>query len=138
MAGSKTWREYTSDHGTIYSIQIDKSNAKLIAGFTGEALCNVRGSTWELPPKSLILRRIHCFSQYNQSVKRSFVVGNPKVLNNSKLRIGEEYLSDLVPTPGALDVPVWLISGYTGEKFTNPPYHSQLDTGLDDGSAFNQ
>jgi hypothetical protein len=98
----------------------------------------VRGSTWELPPKSLILRRIHCFSQYNQSVKRSFVVGNPKVLNNSKLRIGEEYLSDLVPTPGALDVPVWLISGYTGEKFTNPPYHSQLDTGLDDGSAFNQ
>lgn len=137
MSGSRTWREYTSDHGTIYSIEVDKSNAKLIAAFTGEALCNVRGATWELPPKSLILRRIHCFSQYNLSIKRSFICGNPKVISKSALRIGNEYLSDLVPTPGALDIPIWIISGYTGERFTNPPYYSQLDTGLTDGTAVN-
>jgi hypothetical protein len=137
MAGSLTWREYTSDHGTIYSIRVDKSNASLVAAFTGEILCKVRQTSWELPPKSLILRRIHCFSQYNQDVKRSFIVGNPKVIGNSNLRIGQEYISDSAPVLGSLDVPVWLISGYTGERFTNPPYYSQLDTGLNDGTAFN-
>jgi hypothetical protein len=137
MAGSRTWREYTSDHGTIYSIQVDKSNANLLTAYTGEALCTARGFTWELPPKSLILRRIHCFSQYNASIKRSFIVGNPKAISKSNLRIGQEYLSDPAPTLGSLDIPVWLISGYTGERFTNPPYYYQLDTGLNDGTVFN-
>ncbi len=137
MAGSLTWREYTSDHGTKYSIQVDKSNAKLLAAFTGQTLCIPRVQTWEIPPKTLKLRRIHCFSQYNQSVKRSFIVGNPLVLSQSNLRIGQEYLSDPNPTPGALDVPVWIITGYTGERFTNPTYYYQLDTGLNDGTAFN-
>lgn len=134
MSGSLTWREYESDHGTIYSIRTDKSNARLLCAFTGEALINVRGANWELPPKTLVLRRLHCVAQFNLSVKRSFVVGNRKAISLSNLRIGQEYLVDQNSTAGALDIGVWIITGYTGEKFTCPKYINQIDSGLTDGT----
>jgi hypothetical protein len=137
MAGSLTWREYTSDHGTIYSIRVDKSNANKQAAYTGENLCEVRGANWELPPKGLIFRRVHCFSQESLNIRRSFIVGNPKCINKSNLRIGQEYLINPGATPGDTSLNAWIITGYTGERFTCPPFYGQLDTGLNDGSVYN-
>jgi hypothetical protein len=137
MAGSLTWREYTSDHGTIYSIRVDKSNANKRTAYTGEELCSPRGFIWELPPRSLILRRVHCFSQESVNIRRSFIVGNPKCLNRSNLRIGQEYLVSPSATPGDTALSAWIITGYTGERFTCPPFYNQLDTGLNDDSIYN-
>jgi hypothetical protein len=92
MSGSLTWREYESDHSIFYSIQVDKSNASLFTGFANETLCKVRGTNWKLPPKGLILRRIHCFSQINPTQKRSFIVGNRSVISSPFMEIGQEYI----------------------------------------------
>jgi hypothetical protein len=137
MSGSITWRQYETDFGVKYSIQVDESNANKIAAYTGQQLCNQRSSTWECPPKSLILRRIHCTSQESVNIKRSFIVGNPKVISLSNLGIGQEYLYNPSATPGDTSVSAWIITGYTGEKFTCPLYYSQLDTGLNDGTIYN-
>lgn len=136
MSGSLTWREYESDHGTLYSIQVDKSNANLLAAFSGEILTNKRGFNWKLPPKSLILRRLHCFAQFNPKIRRSFIVGNKKVISGQFMEIGQEYISVSTPTAGDLGVAIWVITGYTGEKFSAPTYINNADTGLDDGTPF--
>jgi hypothetical protein len=137
MAGSLTYREYQSDHGTKYSILVDKSNANKQAAYTQEKLCNLRSQNWELPPKSLILRRVHCFSQEGVNIRRSFIVGNPKVFNLSNLKIGQEYLINPSSTPGDTSLNAWIITGYTGERFSCPQFYGQLDTGINDGSVYN-
>jgi hypothetical protein len=128
MAGSLTYREYESDHSIFYSIQVDKSNDSLKTGYTGQTLCNVRGSNWKLPPKSLILRRVHCFSQLNPLQKRSFIVGNKSVISSPFMEIGQEYI------PNNDNTYSWIITGYTGERFTVPQFINQADTGLTDGT----
>lgn len=135
MAGSITEREYISDFRTKYTVRVDKSNANLSTAFTGKLLCNVRTATLELPPKTLILRRLHCVAQFNLNIKRSFIVGNPEVISLSDFRIGQEYLVDTTLTPGSLGIGIWIITGYTGEKFTCPKYYNQLDSGLNDGTV---
>lgn len=135
MAGSLTYREYQSDHGTKYSIRVDESNARLRNSSLTERLCNVRTANWELPPKTLILRRIHCRAQFNLNLKRSFIVGNPIIISGSALRIGEEYLAAVDSQDNPLEAQLWIITGYTGEKFTPPVFYNQLDTGLTDGTG---
>lgn len=137
MSGSIGQREYVSDFRTKYAIRVDKSNANLSTAFTGKLLCNVQTASLELPPKTLILRRLHCVAQFNLNLKRSFIVGNPDVILLSNFEIGQEYLIDSTLTPGSLGVTVWIITGYTGEKFTCPRYYNQLDSGLNDGTPVN-
>jgi len=136
MAGSITWREYETDWGKKYSIRVDKSNAGKLAAFTSEILCKPRTETLELPPKGLVLRRLHCFSQDGLNLKRSFIIGNPKVIRLANLSIGQEYIYQSAPSDGDPYLSAWIITGYTGERFTCPVYYSQLDTGLDDGSIY--
>jgi hypothetical protein len=128
MAGSLTWREYQSDFGITYSIKIDKSNANLTDKTGSILLCNPRTQNWELPPKTLRLRRIHCFSQLNVMLKRSFILGNKSNLLIPNLAIGGEYIYN---NDG---ISSWIITGYTGEKFTCPQFINQTDTGLNDGT----
>jgi hypothetical protein len=73
-------------------------------------------------------------AQFNTSLKRSFVVGNPAIINNPNWRIGEDYLAAIDPQSNPVEAQLWLITGYTGEKFTLPRFYNQLDTGLTDGS----
>lgn len=136
MASSLTWREYESDHGTKYSIRLDKSNANLLGANTGIRLAIARTSTLKLAPKTLILRRVHCISNFNNNIKRSFVWANKAALSGSKLEIGEEYIYSDQSTPGDLGVVIWVITGYSGEKFSCPMYINNIDTGLNDGTPF--
>lgn len=135
MSGSLTWREYESDHGTLYSIRLDKSNASLRTNYTGENLCIVRGSNWKLPPKSLVLRRVHCFAQNNVKLKRSFIVGNKKVISSPFMEQGQEFFVRPGVTDGDIGVQYWVVTGYTGEKFTPPQFYGNPDTGIDDGTT---
>jgi hypothetical protein len=64
-------------------------------------------------------------------------VGNPKVIFLGNFEIGQEYLVNPVATGGDTSLSAWIITGYTGEKMTNPPFYSQFDTGLNDGTIYN-
>jgi hypothetical protein len=137
MSGSLTWREYESDHGVKYSIKVDKSNANLRGAYSGLILCKPREVNLKLPPKTLVLRRIHCFAQYNPNIRRSFICGNKEVIKNPNMEIGQEYITDLADVAGSISIPVWIVTGYVGERFTVPTYYYQIDTGLNDGSIYN-
>lgn len=135
MSGSRTWREYRTDTGNKYSIQVDKSNSNLISAFSQVILCPVRAFDYPLAPIGLIPRRVHCFAQYSPRIKRSFVIGNPEFFT-SRVARGEEYIFSATPADEPSGVALWIITGYTGEKYTCPIYHSNADTGLIDGTPF--
>lgn len=136
MSGSLTWREYESDCGQFYSIQVDKSNASLIGAVSQQPLCKIRTSLLKIPPKSLALRRIHCYSQQFPKIKRHFIVGNRSVISNTAIEYGGEYLVSPTFTNSTYTGTVWIITGYSGESFTPPVFYYQTDTGLDDGTPF--
>ena len=135
MAGSRSWREYISDTGARYSIQVDKSNSNLISAFSQVILCEKRTSDLPLAPIGLIPRRVHCFAQYAPKVRRNFIIGNPSFYT-SRVTRGEEYIFSLTPGNDPNGVDLWIITGYTGEKYTCPIYNSNADTGLIDGTPF--
>jgi hypothetical protein len=136
MSGSLTWREYESDHGVKYSIKVDKSNSNIASAYGGLLLCKPRDSNLKLAPKTLKLRRVHCFAQYNPKLKRSFICGNRSLISDQNMEIGQEYLISAPLVDGDAGVLVWIISGYTGERFSVPTYYQNADTGLDDGTPF--
>jgi hypothetical protein len=135
MSGSRSWREYISDAGVKYSLQVDESNANLITAFTQVILCPVRTSNPPPMPVGLTPRRVHCFAQYNPRIRRSFIVGNPSFYT-SRLARGEEYIYTLTPGIDESEVNLWIITGYTGEKFSCPTYYQNADTGLIDGTPY--
>jgi hypothetical protein len=63
------------------------------------------------------------------------VIGNPSFFT-SRIARGEEYIYSLTPGNDPAGVDLWIITGYTGEKYTCPTYHSNADTGLIDGTPF--
>jgi hypothetical protein len=139
MAGSRTWRSYTSDSGAQYSIQIDESNARAIptaAGSAGSELCPVRTANAPRLPKGLKLRYVNAYNQANPAEKRRFIVGTtsqiPIVTAPGATIVSEDY-------PGAGDTPgttaTWIVRGYRGEKVDNAPSFSAPDTGLTDATT---
>jgi hypothetical protein len=139
MAGSRTWRAYTSDSGNQYSISIDKSNASAIPtgnGSAGGALCPVRTTNSPRLPKGLKTRYVNCYNQANPLEKRRFTVGStaaiPTVIAPGATIASEDY-------PGTGDTAgttvTWVISSYRGEKTNNVPAFTAPDTALTDGSV---
>lgn len=137
MSGSRSWREYISDTGNRYSIQVDESNANLITAFSQVILCRQRDSNPPPAPIGLKLRKVNCFAQFAPRIKRTFIVGNPEFYT-SRLARGEEYLINATPLNDDSGVNLWVITGYVGESFTCPIYFQNADTGLIDGTPFMQ
>jgi hypothetical protein len=137
MSLSRTWREYVSESGVIYSIQVDKSNARLINVYNGEAICNVRGFNWEPLPIGLSPRTLYCFDQYNPKKKKSLILGNPKLINQVSMG-GNIYLTAYDANGEPDGKHNWLVTGYRGESFTFPYFYNQVDTALNDGSFTQQ
>jgi hypothetical protein len=136
MSGSITWREYTSDSGVIYSIKVDKSNARLINVYNGEELCSPRGANWARFPIGFSPRLLYCFDQYNPRKKKTLIMGNKKVVDETST-YGNIYLSAYDANGEPDGKHNWLVTGYRGESFTLPYLYSQVDSGLTDGT-FNE
>lgn len=134
MSGSMTWREYTTDYGGVFSIKVDKSNANLVGASTGLIMCKKRLANAPVVPRQLTPRYIHCFNQQNTKIRRSFVCGDKNSIFDANMNIGGQFLYNSGFVPDDSGAVVWIITGYTGEKFTCPIYYGQIDTGLTDGS----
>jgi hypothetical protein len=139
MSGSRTWRAYTSDSGTQYSIAVDKSNASAIptgGGSAGGALCPARTINAPRLPRGLKTRYVNAYNQANPLERRKFTVGSTAaiatVIAPGATIAGEDY-------PGAGDTAgtsvTWVITSYRGEKTNNAPAFTAPDTALTDGTV---
>jgi hypothetical protein len=140
MSGSIITAVYVTDSGQGYSIRVDKSSAHLINAANGEGMFDFSNTTLvrPLPPIGLIFRRIHCRHQGNPTVKRSFIFGNPKLIQGYASHTGAHYLYPLTSDPSEPYGQSWLITGYSGERVTWPMFINQIDSGLTDGTPNTQ
>lgn len=134
MSGSRTWREYVTDGGNLFSIAVDKSNANTINALNAQRLCTVRSFNHPQLPVGVTPRRIHCFKQGFPRIKRSFIVGNTQAYSSLDMLRGEVFLQSLTNDDGSGSAFNWIVTGYTGESATVAQYIGQSDTGLTDGS----
>ena len=138
MAGSLTWRKYTSDNGLEYSIKIDESNANAyIQSLT--VLCAIRTANHPPLPCNIKPRLIHAVAYFDQSIKRSFVMGNRDHLSQFyALTPGAMYLNYDNAGTGGADF-YWLITGYVGETIRDMTELTRFDylkdSGLTDGTV---
>jgi hypothetical protein len=135
MAGSLTYRAYTADNGTVYSIKIDESNANgVVSGGIG-ALCPIRTADAPPLPKGTSLRYALAKSIGNPNIRRKFVIGTPAA---ATLAIAPGATITCEDYPGAGDTTgaatVFIITAYRGEKRNLIPSFTALDTGLTDGT----
>jgi hypothetical protein len=136
MAGSITYRQYTADDGTAYSIKIDKSNANAAIGLTSPVLMPQKTANVPDLPKGLTPRYILCSLDSNPSVKRKFKVGNiSQVL--AIYTVGNKVISAVYPlsfSDSGVGEP-WTITAYRGEQRNIVPAFNAIDTGIADGDG---
>lgn len=137
MAGSLTYREYTSDAGVKYSIKVDKSNADAVPGSgLAQSLCVERAANDPPLPSGLSKRYILCYAVPDPLIKRKFYVGNPGVI---PALIAPGATINATEYPGLNDVAgtsvSWIVTAYRGEKSRNIPAFTAPDTGLNDGTV---
>jgi hypothetical protein len=137
MSGSMTWRAYTGDDNTVYSIKIDESNARAaIAGGTAAPLCPVRTANSPVLPCGTRKRYVNTYNSALPTQRRKFYIGDPTLVATISAPgttiTAENY-------PGAGDTAgtnvTWVVSSYRGEKRRIPPAYTATDTGLTDGTA---
>jgi hypothetical protein len=136
MAGSLTWRQYTSDSGVAYSIKLDESNARGTVGTTAGDLCPVRTANLSLPPAGFKPRYANCYNQATPTQKRKFLVGSLTALSSLAApgsTITATAVSGAADTAGT--TVTWVVSSVRGERFRLAPPFGSPDTGLTDGSA---
>lgn len=139
MSGSITWRQYTNDAGTSYSIKVDESNANAIAtnggGASSVALLPIRTTNLPLPPCGLKPRYANCYNQANPNQKRRFKfssAASPIVLSDGATISAEDYPAGGGNAPGATQT--WVVSSVRGEKSRKASPFGAPDTGLTDGT----
>lgn len=136
MAGSLTWRQYSSDNGAVYSVRVDKSNASAtVSGGTG-ALMPVRTVNSAGAPQALKKRYANTFNRANPLQKRRFYIGttaNFLAASNAGATITAE---DYPVAQGAAGVAqTWVVTSVRGERANLPPAFGASDSGLTDGTA---
>jgi hypothetical protein len=136
MAGSFTWRQYTSDSGVAYSIKIDESNANGTVGTTAGALCPARTANLPLAPCGLKGRYVNTYNQASPSQKRRFTVGSLTALT-ALSAAGATITASAAPGAGdtAGATVTWVVTSIRGERLRVAPAFGATDTGLTDGSA---
>lgn len=138
MAGSKTWRQYISDNGTSYSVNVDESNANATVGGAGGnvLLLAVRTANYPAAPCGLIKRYVNTYNNTNPTIKRKFYVGSTAA-TLGVLTIGAQITAEIYPgagdTAGASST--WTVTSFRGEKSRLVPAFGSPDTGLTDGTT---
>jgi hypothetical protein len=138
MAGSMTYRLYTADDGTQYSVKTDESNANATANAGASdsaAFLPVRTANFPPPPKSLKKRYVNAFLTSNVFVRRRFYVsGTATTVAN---QYGAIITTSAYPSADGLTagtVATWIVTSFVGEKSRKPPAFNAADTGLTDGT----
>jgi hypothetical protein len=134
MAGSITYRQYTADDGTAYSIKIDKSNANAAIGLASTVLMPQKTANIPDLPRGLTPRYILCSLDSDTRIKRKFKVGDIAQVV-SIYTVGNKVISAVYPTspnaPGAGEP--WTITAYRGETRNLVPAFAGIDTNIIDG-----
>jgi hypothetical protein len=140
MSGSLTWRGYTSDNGTVYSIKCDESNANAIAtngaGTASGVLLPVRTANAPLAPCGLKPRYVNTYNQANPSQKRRFKYSTAAavvLLSQGATISAEDYPAGGGTAPGTTQT--WVVASPRGEKSRSAPPITAPDTGLTDGTV---
>jgi hypothetical protein len=125
MSGSLTWRTYTGDNGTGYSVFRDESNAESITSTSGAATllsALVPGN----PGLSQLIRPRYVNAQLstNAAIRKRFIVGTIAIFG--AIAAGTTITENTTP---AL---VWNVTGKVGERQRIP---TAVDTGQTDGDA---
>ena len=139
MAGSKSWRLYTADNGSSYSVFVDESNSRaVLTGGAGQTLLPARLSNFPLPPKGLQKRYVNTYNITLPTQKRRFFIGTPE-LTALALAVGATITAETYPgvddTLG--ETTTWVITSYRGEKSQTAPGFAIPDTGLTDETPLN-
>jgi hypothetical protein len=136
MAGSLTWRQYTTDAGVSYSIRIDESNANAaLVGGTAGAIMSIRTANLPLIPVGIKKRYVNAYNSALPAQKRKFYIGSAAVASTlvSGSTLSAEAYPGTVDTAGT--AVTWIITSYRGEKSRFAPAFSAADTGLTDGTV---
>jgi len=137
MAGSISWREYTSDDGTIYAIRSDESNANAF-GAAGSSLLPVPTGNRQQIPKGLKKRYVIATSISNPNLRRKFYVGSQATMLALKNQSPKTITATDYPNAGATNAGVtttWTITYFKGEISRVVPDFTAPDTGLTDGTV---
>lgn len=138
MAGSRTWRAYTSDNGTVYSVNVDESNSNATIGGAGGnvLLMPVRTVNSAGIPCGLKMRYVNAQSVTTPNLKRKFWIGSPAAMLAAAAD-GAQITAEAYPGAGdtAGATSVWTITSLRGEKVRKPPAFNAVDTGLTDGTT---
>lgn len=133
MAGSLSWKQYTSDAGTAYSVYVDESNAE--ATVSGTPLLAPLSGTNPILPRRFHMRYANCYNSTTPAIKRKFWIGTTAAL--ALLAVGNTISGSAYPgsgdTSGAAST--WIVSSIRGERLTPPPTTATPDTGLTDGDG---
>jgi hypothetical protein len=136
MAGSLTYRRYTSDDGTDYAIRIDESNASSnVVGSAGELVPPRAGNYLRLP-NYIKPRYVLAYREDDPRFKRKFVIGGTAGIA-SVFAPGAKITSQgtLIDDQTAVRDNTWVITSYRGEKQNFAPAFNAPDTGLIDGDT---
>ena len=137
MAGSRTYRQYTSDDGENYTVVVDESNASAtVTGGTGGALLAIRTANSALLPKGVKMRYVNTYNSTLPTQKRKFYVGTAALVE-SLLEPGATITAESYPGAGdtAGDTEEWTVTSYRGEFARVAPGILAEDTGLIDGDT---
>lgn len=137
MAGSRTYRQYTSDNGTNYTVVVDESNASAtVTGGAGGSLLVIRTANSALLPKGVKMRYVNTYNSTLPTQKRRFYVGT-QALVASLLAPGATITGETYPGEGdtAGDNDEWVVTSYRGEFARIAPGILAEDTGLTDGDT---
>lgn len=134
MAGSISYRKYTSDSGAQYTIKIDKSNASGNIAGDARPLCAVRDANYTLLPRGFKKRYLLAFQSDLPRIKRKFYVGDPTLLG-AALVPGATIVATSYPLPDGTAgfETTFVVTAYRGEGQQIASSFRTEDSGLDDG-----
>jgi hypothetical protein len=137
MAGSIFWIQYTDDTGGRWAYNVDESNSKALLFIRpsnyGDIFTKATAPFPQRAPRGLKPRYVSCIRYGDSRVRRNFIIPN-RTLFNRILTEPEIYIA--TDSSGELGS-YWNILRCYNEQY---PLRSNFDTdtGLDDGTYFNQ
>lgn len=138
MAGSRTWKAYTADNGTVYSVETDESNAEATITSDGAdtPLLATRTTNSSGKPCGLKMRYANAQLSTDARIRRKFYIGNQAAMTLAAAD-GATISAPVYPAGGdgvGTDA-TWTIRSLRGEKSRRAPSVSAQDTGLTDGDT---
>ena len=131
MAGSLSWKEYTTDAGVKYAVRIDEGNAEL-SGFDDITLAQeIAGAVPPILPKGFAMRYVNVQDPSSGS-SRKIYVGKPD--NGLATGAIKALLLWAFTDGGAVAAISWAVKSFIGEQ-NRVKRASAADTGFLDGDA---